>query len=231
MSGIFGIPESGTFLLEESRIWENFGRGIRNPGLWNPEYSSTESGIPPTIRIRNLPKARIQFLETESTAWDPESKTVLDSLTWDKKGSQLPLAWISAVSSSGKTSVRDVFSLGCLRRQETAELQAKRAAKSWLTCLSTKIDNKLSQDEEFILLSNFIVQGSLFFKATNHYFVVRIIKYESRKRFLHGETGWKNNLYWANEEWWNCFLWEKTNFYPFNSRRGEIKCPQSRGNV
>ena len=31
------ILESGKFLLVESKIRENFARGIRNPGLWNPE--------------------------------------------------------------------------------------------------------------------------------------------------------------------------------------------------
>ena len=35
------IPESGTFLLEGSGIRENFAYGIRNPGLWNPEQSSS----------------------------------------------------------------------------------------------------------------------------------------------------------------------------------------------
>ena len=35
------ILESGKFLPMESGIWENFARGIQNPGLWNPEYSST----------------------------------------------------------------------------------------------------------------------------------------------------------------------------------------------
>ena len=35
------ILESGTFLLMESGIRENFACGIRNPGVWNPEYSST----------------------------------------------------------------------------------------------------------------------------------------------------------------------------------------------
>ena len=38
--------------------------GIRNPPCWNPESST-----------RN----------PESTAWTPESKTVLDSLTWGDK--------------------------------------------------------------------------------------------------------------------------------------------------
>ena len=46
-----------------SRIWEIFAGGIRNrgkfyslkrnPGLWNPEYSSRNFGIPYTIGIQN----------------------------------------------------------------------------------------------------------------------------------------------------------------------------------
>ena len=31
------ILDSGKFLLVESKILENFARGMRNPGLWNPE--------------------------------------------------------------------------------------------------------------------------------------------------------------------------------------------------
>ena len=51
-------------------IWNlgNFDRRIRGPGLWNPE----------------------------STAWNPESRTVLDSLTWGDKpmlSPQMPRDW------------------------------------------------------------------------------------------------------------------------------------------
>ena len=40
--------ESGfsEFLLVESGIRENFTCGIRNPGLWNPEYSSRNPESP-----------------------------------------------------------------------------------------------------------------------------------------------------------------------------------------
>ena len=43
-----------------------------------------ESGIPLTIEIRkpSSTEAGFQCLESESTAWNPTSKTVLDSLTW-----------------------------------------------------------------------------------------------------------------------------------------------------
>ena len=37
------IPESGAFLLVESEIRGNSACGIRNPGLWNLEYSSRNS--------------------------------------------------------------------------------------------------------------------------------------------------------------------------------------------
>jgi len=66
------IPESKKFLPVESGIlgfgiW-NTAQGIGNPTKdWDPE--STFHGQ------RNL----------ESTAWSPESKTVLDSLTWGEK--------------------------------------------------------------------------------------------------------------------------------------------------
>ena len=59
-----------------------FACGTRNPGLWNPEYSSRiteshlrlESGIQISLnRIR-------EYLE--STAWNPESNSALNSLTW-----------------------------------------------------------------------------------------------------------------------------------------------------
>ena len=71
-----GNPESEKFLLVDSRIRENFTCGLRNT----------------TQGIRNLtndwnPKSRFhrQRLEsstwnTNSTAWNPEFKTVLDSL-------------------------------------------------------------------------------------------------------------------------------------------------------
>ena len=44
--------------------WSPALLGIRNPLSWNPESST-----------RNL----------ESTVWHPESKTVMDSLTWGEK--------------------------------------------------------------------------------------------------------------------------------------------------
>ena len=34
-----GFPESGKFLLMESRIRGNFACEIQNPGLWSSEYS------------------------------------------------------------------------------------------------------------------------------------------------------------------------------------------------
>ena len=72
-------------LLVQSGIRENIACRIRNPGLWNPEYR--------VQRIRNLtndwnPQSKFQWQKLksstwnpESTGWNPESKTVLDSLT------------------------------------------------------------------------------------------------------------------------------------------------------
>jgi len=79
--------ESGfrKFLLLEPGIWSLC--------FWNPESWALESpiqfkkfGIPPTIGIRN-PSSTDKNLEPSdwnpgSTAWDTESKTVSDSLTW-----------------------------------------------------------------------------------------------------------------------------------------------------
>ena len=54
-------------------------RGIRIPVefyLWNPEYSSRNPQAP-------LGKtAKAGYWNSESTVWDPGSKTVLDFLTW-----------------------------------------------------------------------------------------------------------------------------------------------------
>ena len=41
-----------------------------------------ESGIPLTIGIQNV-RSTAKVWNPESTAWNLESKTVLDSLTWD----------------------------------------------------------------------------------------------------------------------------------------------------
>ena len=60
------ILESKTFLLMESGIRENFACGIRNPGVWNPEYSSTNPeshNNPLTLGIQN-PKFHGQRLES-----------------------------------------------------------------------------------------------------------------------------------------------------------------------
>ena len=81
------IPESRNLLLLESWIRGNFAYGIRNSGLWNPEYSS---------RFRNHtndwnPESKFHWQRLESsnctpdsTAWNPESQTVLDILTWGR---------------------------------------------------------------------------------------------------------------------------------------------------
>ena len=89
-------PESGKFLLVESGIRENFACGIRNLGnfiLWNPGSWALEvgsqlkkSGILVTIGIRNLSPTDKDWNQVPGIrnprAWNPESKTVLDSLAW-----------------------------------------------------------------------------------------------------------------------------------------------------
>ena len=64
-------PEFGKFLLVESGI---LGFGI--------QMQLKESGIPPTIGIRKPSSTDKEF---GFTSWNPESKTVLDSLKWDVK--------------------------------------------------------------------------------------------------------------------------------------------------
>ena len=88
-----GIQNPGNVYL-----WEmfNFACGIQNPGLWNPEYSSRN----PKYDFKDWnseSKFHWQRLESstcnlESTASNPISKTVLDSLTWGEK-------WYSGTSS------------------------------------------------------------------------------------------------------------------------------------
>ena len=69
------IPESGKFFLEESGIW---GFEIWNTarGIWNP------------INDWNL-ESKFHRQSPESSSWNrnPESKTVLDFLTWGEKWS------------------------------------------------------------------------------------------------------------------------------------------------
>ena len=68
----------------DSGIREIFACGILNPGLWNPEYSfrnppyfRLESGVP--VQLTKNSETNTQ--NPESMAWNPESTTVLDSLT------------------------------------------------------------------------------------------------------------------------------------------------------
>ena len=48
---------------------------------WNPEYNSRTVEVLLKIGIRN-PSSSDKDWNPEYTAWDSESKTVLDSLTW-----------------------------------------------------------------------------------------------------------------------------------------------------
>ena len=77
------------FFLMESGIWESLACEIQDPGLWNPEHSSKN----PKSVFKDW-NAESKFLSQrlecstwnlESPAWNPESKTVLDSLTKGEK--------------------------------------------------------------------------------------------------------------------------------------------------
>ena len=81
-------PEFGKILLVESVLRENFVRGIQNSITfcsWNPGSLALESGIqleiPLTIRFNN-PSSTDKDWNPESMAWNPESKTALDSVAW-----------------------------------------------------------------------------------------------------------------------------------------------------
>ena len=69
------IPISGKFLLVDWGIRNNFACAIRNPELWNPEYKDWRES---------------NTWNPESKPRNPESKTVLDSLTWGHHS-----AWLS----------------------------------------------------------------------------------------------------------------------------------------
>ena len=82
-----GFRNQGNFCLlnpeSHAEIW------VGQPGI-----QPKESGIPLTIGIRNLSstgkkliiQSSVSLRDQESTAWNPESKTVLDSFTWGDTG-------------------------------------------------------------------------------------------------------------------------------------------------
>ena len=77
------FTRKGRIVALSKGIWETFVCTIRNPGFWNPEYSS-----------RN-PESKFYSQIKESTAWNPESKTVLDSLAWgDERASVHAQKWL-----------------------------------------------------------------------------------------------------------------------------------------
>ena len=69
-----GIRE---ILHVESGILEIFDGGILNPGSWIPEYSCRN----PEFKFHKKISG-IRLVEFRSKGWNPEFKTVLDSLTW-----------------------------------------------------------------------------------------------------------------------------------------------------
>ena len=84
------IPESRKFGVAESVIQEIFAFEMRNPGLWNPLGIQLKgAGMSLTIGIQNLSYTEKELesitWNLESTAWNPEFSTVLDSLIWAKQ--------------------------------------------------------------------------------------------------------------------------------------------------
>ena len=57
--------------------------------MWNPESWALESGVqlkesrmPLTIRTENRQRLKWSTCNPESMTWNPESQTIVDSLTW-----------------------------------------------------------------------------------------------------------------------------------------------------
>ena len=80
-----GIPESGKFLPVESRIGENF---LMESEILDFGIQKTAQGINNSTNNGN-PESKFYWQRLafstwnlESIAWNPESKTVLDSPTW-----------------------------------------------------------------------------------------------------------------------------------------------------
>ena len=72
----------------DSGIRQIFTFGIRNPLKFCPRNRNPWFGIPLKMGIRNpsstdIDLASLPGMRKESLAWNPESKTVLGSLTWD----------------------------------------------------------------------------------------------------------------------------------------------------
>ena len=66
--------------------------------LWNPEYNSRNlethyNDWNPESKF-HWQKLECSAWNLESTVWNPESKTVLDSLTWCENGSTEPVTYI-----------------------------------------------------------------------------------------------------------------------------------------
>ena len=110
----------------DSGVWKMFACRIRNPGkffLWNPESRALESRIEikyPTKEWNLESKFHWKRLESstrnpESMEWDPESRSVLYSLTWgDSTGlwtanHYFPFIYLSLIRSPHlKTFVHEI---------------------------------------------------------------------------------------------------------------------------
>ena len=96
-----------------SRIRQIFAFGIRNPLKFCPRNRNPGFGIPLKMGIRNPSSTDIDLeslpgIRKESLAWNPESKTVLGSLTWDDWSFHTWLVRCKhlSLSPSNKTAVR-----------------------------------------------------------------------------------------------------------------------------
>ena len=104
-----------------SGIRQIFAFGIRNPLKFFPRNRNLGFGIPLKMGIRNPSSTDIDLeslpgIRKESLAWNPESKTVLGSLTWDDWSFHTwPVRCKHlSLSPSNKTAVRLPSSCHCL---------------------------------------------------------------------------------------------------------------------
>ena len=93
------------------RIRKIFVHGMQNTGenfcLWNPEYSSGNS-ILSKIEIQN-PCSTEKEWNQESTTCNLESKTVLDSLTWDEMEALVSRTIVKLLVEQSRFSTRLIY--------------------------------------------------------------------------------------------------------------------------
>ena len=76
--------------------------GIRNSGLWNLEYSSRN----PEFQVPMIKNPESSTWDSESTVWNPESKTLLIFLI---QGDMITLYWVALAPARKPCWIRPLF--------------------------------------------------------------------------------------------------------------------------